>query len=176
MGAERPKGRPGDGRDWWSVSELIRVDNSPGTRLVTKLRAWCESQPEWVLILAMSRQQRRQAMRLIAAELTRIPSGEPGVGRKPARDMVKKLKKANVPSRGMTRANRRDRDRALTRLAYAIVEKEREMAHQERMMAQADTPLDESFPQYVFKDGEGHEEPLHFPSFSEKEDLFREDA
>jgi|SRR3990172_6631806 len=53
------------------VASLPR--ESPVALLELKLKAWMVQQPEWLLIVAMSRQERRAAMRELANRLYTIP-------------------------------------------------------------------------------------------------------
>lgn len=58
-----------------------QLQGGPGERLLAKLGGWLEQQPEWLLLMALPRQQRREAARLVADHVMNLPSGAGGPGR-----------------------------------------------------------------------------------------------
>lgn len=55
------------------VEKAILKRESPVALLELKFLSWIQVQPEWLLIVAMPRQQRRAAMKELAARLYTIP-------------------------------------------------------------------------------------------------------
>lgn len=66
-------------------------------KLLDKLRGWLLQQPEWYQLMLLSRQQRREAARLVAQELMKMPvRGSVDIPDRKARRRIARLLREEV--------------------------------------------------------------------------------
>lgn len=105
---------------------------------VTRLNLWLQAQPEWLAMMAGTRQQRKETARRLAVHVFTFQEGTQGPGRAAFRKQVKKLRAENIAPRLTAHKRRREQDDARfkkVQARYARLSDRRleELAYQENL-------------------------------------------